>query len=393
MSECPGNPGISPVLLQPIQSFSLDATVGALEIGTLVAIYLFGLVTGQVYAYFHRYSNDPWGLKVLVGIVWSLDLGHTVAISNCLYTVTVTQYGRPDLIDILPRSLDVSIIISGVIGPLEQGWFAWRLWKFSKTVPLPLICFTLSVLRLAGSLGLSTIALRGFPLPEFEARAGWLIIAILTVGVSVDVMLTFTLCYYLRYWRHGGFSRFASQITTWTIETGSITLFGGLSLLITFFALKNTFVWIGCFVLISKLFSNSLLLSLNSRARFSRIVEEIMSANARASSPPAGDLPFTSPPPPADEYPVHWLQQINHPPSLHALDDIVEEQASSGAGTLVPPTPTTPAPFGSPRSGFSSAASEKKLKGARTRKDSEQIFGVAPQLTRMRTDSEQTAVV
>ncbi|KAJ7629567.1 hypothetical protein B0H17DRAFT_962830 [Mycena rosella] len=179
---------------------SLTATSGAMEIGTLVATFLFGLVTAQVYVYFHQCSNDPWGLKFLVGLVWSLDLGHTVAISKAIYAITITRYGRPDLIGVLPHSLDVSIIIRMV---------CVSAYKFSKTLRLPILCISLSLIRLAGSLGLSVIAFRRLPLPEFEARVGWLITAILVVGLTVDLILTVTLCYYLRYWRNGGFGRYS----------------------------------------------------------------------------------------------------------------------------------------------------------------------------------------
>ncbi|KAJ7768151.1 hypothetical protein DFH07DRAFT_769364 [Mycena maculata] len=222
---------------------SQGSTVGALEIGTLVAIYLCGLVTGQVYVYFQRCSTDPWGLKILVCVIWALDSGHTVAISSSLYTLTITQHGD---VDMLPRAL-------GIVGPLSQGWFAYRLYKFGKKLPLPMICLCLSLVRVGGSIALSTIglSLRGLPLSEFEARVGWLITAILTIGVSVDFILAVTLCYYLCQWRHGPFNRFVTQFMVWTLgatsrsihtpfvsesattETGSITMFGALALLIT----------------------------------------------------------------------------------------------------------------------------------------------------------------
>ncbi|KAJ7127299.1 hypothetical protein C8R43DRAFT_897598 [Mycena crocata] len=195
--------GVIPSAAPPVPT----STVGALEIGTLTGIYLFGVVTGQVYTYFQRCSQDPWGIKLLVCVVWGLDFGHTVAICHCIYTLTITQYGRPDLIDFLPRSLAVSIAISGLIGPLEQGWFAYRLYKFSETRFLPMTCVALSVIRFAGSIGLSTISFLGLPKTQFEARTGWLITTILVIGVTVDFVLTVSLCYYMRSWRHRGLER------------------------------------------------------------------------------------------------------------------------------------------------------------------------------------------
>lgn len=47
-------------------SIDLGTTIGALEIGVLVALFLSGVVTVQVWFYFRRYRRDPRGLKVLV---------------------------------------------------------------------------------------------------------------------------------------------------------------------------------------------------------------------------------------------------------------------------------------------------------------------------------------
>ncbi|KAJ7088053.1 hypothetical protein B0H15DRAFT_949867 [Mycena belliarum] len=306
---------------------SLNYTIGALEIGAFTSIYLFGLVTSQVYIYFRKCAKDPWGLKLLVALVWSLDIGHTVAIASTTYTSTIAEFGRPDLLDVLPRSLDVAIALTGMIGLLEQGWFEYRLHKFSKQLALPILCFFLSILRLAGSMGLFAIALRRLPLPAFEARAGWLITAILAVGVSVDCTLTATLCYHLRYSPPVGFRRMTSQLMTWTIETGIITMCGAFVLLVTFLTLKTTFIWIGCFVVLPKLYSGSLLLSLNSRARLGRVVDEIMMANARGSDPP-DDVSLSTVPPSV---------QLDHATFGRRLEAIIEEEWSSAA-VHAPPT-------------------------------------------------------
>jgi hypothetical protein len=135
--------------------FDAAPTIGALQIGVLFAVCLFGAVSIQVSYYFgsfecrflrdirwtghsllHSFSRSvssqgagAWfTLLVLslheydlkVALVWCLDLGHTIAICNGLYIITVVQYGHPELLDIVPNSLNLSIVLSGFIGPLEQ---------------------------------------------------------------------------------------------------------------------------------------------------------------------------------------------------------------------------------------------------------------------------------
>lgn len=43
-----------------------------------------------------------------------------IAIWHALYTMTVTWYTKPQLLSILPVSLDASVLLNGFIGPLEQ---------------------------------------------------------------------------------------------------------------------------------------------------------------------------------------------------------------------------------------------------------------------------------
>lgn len=48
------------------EHFAADSTVGAIEIGALISIFLFGLVTVQTYTYVQRYPKDSLMLKLLV---------------------------------------------------------------------------------------------------------------------------------------------------------------------------------------------------------------------------------------------------------------------------------------------------------------------------------------
>ncbi|KAJ7633713.1 hypothetical protein B0H17DRAFT_961701, partial [Mycena rosella] len=132
---------------------------------------------------------------------------HTIAICHVIYTLTVTQYGKPELLAVPPLSFDVAILLSGFIGPLEQGWFTYRLYKFTKTLRLPFFCGLLSVLRLGGSIGLGIVALQQPTIHNYQKRLRWLIETVVVVGALVDVVLVIALCYYLSFWRTGGFRR------------------------------------------------------------------------------------------------------------------------------------------------------------------------------------------
>ena len=44
----------------------ISATIGALQIGCLFGIFLFGVVSLQTYNYYDTYGDDPWTTKLLV---------------------------------------------------------------------------------------------------------------------------------------------------------------------------------------------------------------------------------------------------------------------------------------------------------------------------------------
>ncbi|KAJ7200450.1 hypothetical protein C8J57DRAFT_1103615 [Mycena rebaudengoi] len=219
----------------PSSGFDAAPTIGALQIGVLFAVCLFGAVTVQVLLYYTRFTSDSWALKGMVSLVWVLDFSHTIAICNAIYTITVIQYGHPELLVFVPNSLNAAILLSGCIGPLEQGWFAFRLYKFTKTCYLPIFCVALSTCRTIGSLGLATVALGHITVFEFMEEWGWLVATLLMVGVATDLILVVGLCYYLTAWRGDGFKRMqrlVDHLMRLSIETGVITSLGAISTLV-----------------------------------------------------------------------------------------------------------------------------------------------------------------
>ncbi|KAJ6501149.1 hypothetical protein C8R47DRAFT_1008636, partial [Mycena vitilis] len=68
----------------------LDDTLGAVEIGGVVATFLFGIGTPQTYHCYHLFPKDTRVLKSMVGLLWFLELGHTISTWHTVYTLTVT---------------------------------------------------------------------------------------------------------------------------------------------------------------------------------------------------------------------------------------------------------------------------------------------------------------
>ena len=52
------------------------------------------------------------------------ELGHSLVVSHAVYTMTITQYGRPQELVRTPNSLNSSIIFSGLVASIVQVY--WR---------------------------------------------------------------------------------------------------------------------------------------------------------------------------------------------------------------------------------------------------------------------------
>ncbi|KAF8186291.1 hypothetical protein BJ912DRAFT_469028 [Pholiota molesta] len=247
----------------------LSNTIGALEIGSLFATFIFGIVTLQTYTYYTTFGKDPWYYKALVASVWLLEIGHTMGVSYEMYQDTIVLYGEPQHLTKF-RALGSTTVIGGVITLLVQGFFAIRLFQ---VLPKPyssigILCVLLSLVRCAAAVYLTIQALTFANVTEYRDRMGWLITTLLVVGAAVDVIIAGSMLYYLAKKRNQGLQRIATiidRLIAYTIRTGLLTSVAAVAMLICFQTMPNNFIWLAIYTFLAKLYSNCLLSSLNSR--------------------------------------------------------------------------------------------------------------------------------
>lgn len=119
-------------IMEPLPSFDIDGTIGALEIGVFLSYILFGVETMQAYIYYGRFPDDCLYMKILVAMVWTLELGHVISTGHSLYAVSVSAFGHPERFVRAPNSMAVALLLSGVIIACVQGFFAARIYRFSR---------------------------------------------------------------------------------------------------------------------------------------------------------------------------------------------------------------------------------------------------------------------
>ncbi|KAK7018316.1 hypothetical protein R3P38DRAFT_3200682 [Favolaschia claudopus] len=248
--------------------FDADSTLGALLIGTLVSFSLFGLTSSQTYAYWSRFPNDSWRLKSVVGVVWCAEFSHTICIGMALYFMLITNYGHPERLLILPDSLLAAAFLGSLVALVVQVFFSLRIYALSKSLYIPIICWGLSAFRFLPP-NIILFMYRHRPATDFLGKFNRLFDAIWAASAANDILISGTcvaLLYSRRHQGQGSTVAMVDKLIAWTIETGVVTSIASIILLIFFVKLPTTFAWLALFVVIPRLFSNSILASLNSRA-------------------------------------------------------------------------------------------------------------------------------
>ncbi|KAJ7496706.1 hypothetical protein FB451DRAFT_200683 [Mycena latifolia] len=249
---------------------AFDSTIGAFEVGVLISYVLFGFTTLQTYIYFSRFPNDRRPLKWLVAFVWCCEMAHVICVGAALYTMTITYFGQVERLVRTPDSLTAGITFSGLVGPSVQSFFAFRIYRLSESWWLPCLCWGLSFTRIVGATAASVEGIKMVTLEQFEAQWGWLIATVWGIGAANDLIIAGALAYLFSRQRSELLPRrtlkVVDKLIVWTIETGAVTSIAGVATLICFLVDRDNFAWLAWYICTTRLFSNALLASLNSRA-------------------------------------------------------------------------------------------------------------------------------
>ncbi|KAJ7899276.1 hypothetical protein B0H14DRAFT_2674253 [Mycena olivaceomarginata] len=257
-------------------SSGLNGSLGALEIGSVLGAFLFGIETLQTYNYYRDFSRDCVLLRSTVAVVWFLELGHTVSSWHALYSETVTLYGEPQHISSPPLSEDLTVLLTALIYIVVQTFFANRVRILSGSWYFMAVAFSLNVLRFIANMGSVTILVH-YRRVSILLEWRWLVWTGLSFGLAVDVLITVSMCYYLQKMRWSTEStrarKMVERLMVWTIETTLLTSATGIMQIILF-TTRTDLVWTIFFIIQTKLFSNSMLASLNGRGRFRALADE-----------------------------------------------------------------------------------------------------------------------
>ncbi|TFK61624.1 hypothetical protein BDN72DRAFT_849496 [Pluteus cervinus] len=278
------------------------SAMGAVELGTLLALMVHGGSMTQFVTYFKRYQDDPFGMRLTIAAIAFASLAHVICIMSALYNITISKLDKPTQPFALPVMYPIALFFSSAIHFLVQITYCYRIYKFSKNYVVPIICF------LAAGYGLvaTTIFAGGYPLTTFQDQLRyqyslfWVITSVFVNTSVLDVLIAGSMCWYLIKGHQDALRRTArvmEKLVAWTIQSGVITSILAIAIVATFVNDMPSNIWVGLTVFSTPVYPAALLALLNERQQLSREVDKTVSLAFIEDDP---TITFAVPPPPPE---------------------------------------------------------------------------------------------
>ncbi|TFK52647.1 hypothetical protein OE88DRAFT_1658022 [Heliocybe sulcata] len=253
---------------QALAHISIDGTLGADFCGFAVATLVMGVLTSQVFTYFKRYPADKPAYKLLIALLWTLELADQALIAHQFYFYTISNYGNPlVLLEKIVWSLVLQVEIGALVGTIVKACFAMRVWRFSNHNILITGVVLLLIVAQMGTATLFTV--KAFFLGSLIELKDLKIFGSLSLalGVATDAVTALALCYFLSKLKTGysNSDSLVNSLSLYAVNTGLLTSALSLTTLILYNIMPDNFIFMGIYFVVSKMYAVSFVATLNTR--------------------------------------------------------------------------------------------------------------------------------
>jgi len=247
-------------------SYDALSLFGPLLVGAFLNAILYGVCMVQSFTYYQTYKKDRKALRLLVLYLMVMETFNVIINLGLVFEPLVLKFGNPQAFIVAPKMLILDAISTVFISTPVQFLAAWRIYVVRESIVMPLIILFFGTCSLIGG---STLSIQVSFFREWAGfkRFDGAVIVWLTGSAAADVIITISLCWTLYRWKTGMrvTDDRVTKIIRLTMQTGLLTtIFALLDLIIslTIHTVLLNFVWD---LALSKLYTNSLLSTLNAR--------------------------------------------------------------------------------------------------------------------------------
>ncbi|PBK71632.1 hypothetical protein ARMSODRAFT_954439 [Armillaria solidipes] len=253
-----------------VSGVNVPLLTGPLVLAYMWGYGLYGILLVQLYIYHITFRNDKIGFKIFVWSLFLLETVFTIFTTIAAWHTFGTGWGDPDALTTIDVAWEPLPALNGFIAVMVQSFYVYRIWTLTKNVWLALVIEAVALMQcaLAFYYGIA-VSVRGRQINELFALTPS-ISAWLSGSAACDVLITVSIVTILyRSKPKAVFSDSTNHVTRlirYTVETGLLTSVVAVCELILWLTNRQyNFHFIG-FLILGKLYSNTLLATLNSRA-------------------------------------------------------------------------------------------------------------------------------
>ncbi|KAI0372343.1 hypothetical protein BV20DRAFT_114481 [Pilatotrama ljubarskyi] len=267
----------------------LGDTFGAMLVSTIIVAALYGVTVLQSIHYYHTFPKDSRILKMTVAVVWVFDMITVMLDAHAVYYYLIVNYNNPSALttevwsarvryDSTPTTRHaeipkVELVVTYTVVLIVQIFFILRIYRlrpYGWYISIPIL---LGLMAVASYALLATIGVRVFKDNSWgdvkTAMVNVPIVANWVLGMAVDIGITVTLCWYLwseKIYVRRKTHRMLNRVIIFSVNRGAIAAVIQIMTLLTKFIWPQNLVWLAFHNALSKVYANSMLATLNSRA-------------------------------------------------------------------------------------------------------------------------------
>ncbi|KAJ7604443.1 hypothetical protein DFH06DRAFT_314711 [Mycena polygramma] len=241
---------------------------GPVLVGYLLHWGLFGTLSIQLYLYYQAFPNDRLFNKCLVYTIYAIEFVQTMLMTDAAFSSFAYGFGDVSALDDVHFEWLTVPVMSGIVAFIGQSFYAYRLYKLSKSRWLPLLIVVISLTSTVGAFCAGSFSFKvGADLALVQSKSNYGIGIWLGGAAFVDIMIALLLTYYL--WKHDtgfrGTHALVARTIRLTIETGSITALVAITDVTLFFCFPGKPYFIAAGSILPKLYANTIFAVLNAR--------------------------------------------------------------------------------------------------------------------------------
>ncbi|KAF9255455.1 hypothetical protein L218DRAFT_1081842 [Marasmius fiardii PR-910] len=245
-------------------------SAGPFLLGYLFNYGLYGVLTVQMYIYYNAFPNDRTVIQVLVYGLYIVETGQTILITWDAFQDFVYGFGDPGTLrEIRLLWLD-TCLIDGLVAFVVQTFYAYRIYLLSKSKSLMGVILFLAFLPLGGAIATATVAKIEGQFPDQHTLQN-LVVAGVWLGGSAacDIVIATSMAYVLSRYdvEFKDTKDLVKRVIRLTVETGALTATVATVQLILALTFPYTPYNVTAVLMLAKVYSNSLMVSLNSRVK------------------------------------------------------------------------------------------------------------------------------